>query len=115
MNAQNLNPVKLLTSGPERRAATPFHKGGKLRHLERVEWWAEYREDVPCDFGHDALKADKLHVFGKAVCVDYGSGYRSAERSAPGFSGRFQNRLAAARFPEGRIVFEDGSSEAIIP
>jgi hypothetical protein len=113
LNAQNLNPVKLLTSGPERRAATPFVKGGKLRHEERVEWWAGYAGPAACVFGHYALRADRPHVFGRAVCVDYACGYRAEERRAPGFGGRFQNRLAAARFPEGLILFDDGSSEVI--
>ena len=30
LNAQNCNPVKLLTSGPERRTSTPFSKGGRF-------------------------------------------------------------------------------------
>ncbi len=38
LKAQNLNPVKLLTSGPERRASTPSLKGGRLRYEERADW-----------------------------------------------------------------------------
>jgi hypothetical protein len=35
LDLQNRNPVKVLTSGPERRAAVPFEASGKVRHEER--------------------------------------------------------------------------------
>jgi len=39
---QNMNPVKVLTSGIEGRAPEPFFAGGKLRNLDRVRWWDTY-------------------------------------------------------------------------
>lgn len=42
MREQNLNPVKVLCSGYEGRAAEPFFAGGKMRNLERLKWWEDY-------------------------------------------------------------------------
>ena len=42
LERQNRNPVKVLTSGMERRTGTPFLASGKLRHEERVRWWEDY-------------------------------------------------------------------------
>ena len=38
---QNRNPVKILTSGKERRVNQLFKASGKLRYEERVQWWTE--------------------------------------------------------------------------
>jgi hypothetical protein len=67
----------------------------------------------PVPFGHYAIPADQPHFFGKAVCLDFGRGYRAKERAAPGFTGTFTTRLGAARFPKGILIFDDGSSEEI--
>jgi hypothetical protein len=115
LNLQNCNPVKLLTSGPEQRAAVPFTKGGKQRHEERVEWWKRYADPVWCVFGHYAIPVGQPHFFGRAVCIDYGGGYRATERAAPGFAGTFTTRLGAARFPEAIAIFDDGTSQEIAP
>jgi len=111
LRLQNRNPVKLLTSGPERRASVAFEKGGKVRNEERVEWWADYTDPVWCVFGHYAIPAGRPHIFRKAVCVDYGGGYRGLERAAPGFTGKYTTRLGAARFPECNVIFDDGATE----
>ena len=47
MASQNENPVKVLCSGMEVRAAVPFFAGGKMRNLARCQWW----EDYPADDG----------------------------------------------------------------
>ena len=39
---QNENPIKVLCSGMEVRAAEPFFAGGKMRNLERAKWWEDY-------------------------------------------------------------------------
>ncbi len=44
---------------------------------------------------------------GRAMCIDYSVGKRWKERLAPGFDGRFQTRLAALRFPDRTLVFDD--------
>jgi hypothetical protein len=113
LNLQNRNPVKLLTSGPERRASAPFETGGKVRQEERVEWWTDYTDPVWCVFGHYAIPTDHQHFFGKAVCIDFGGGYRGLERSAPGFNGTYTTRLGAARFPECTAIFDDGTTQPL--
>ncbi len=105
LNAQNMNPVKLLTSGPEVQVP-PFFKGGKWREQGRVEWWRDYAGPEPVLFGHYAIPADQPHLFGQAICLDYGVGYRQAEREK-GINGRFTTRLAAFRWPEKVIVFDE--------
>ncbi len=40
---QMSNPVRVLTSGIERRAHEPFFMAGKWRMVERVEWWEDLR------------------------------------------------------------------------
>ena len=55
LDHQNRNPVKVLTSGKERRVAVPFEAGGKLRYAGRVNWWEDDAADEPlCVFGHYA-------------------------------------------------------------
>jgi hypothetical protein len=81
----------------------------------RTQWWRDYTDPVWCVFGHYAIPADQPHFFGKAVCVDFGGGYRAKERAATGFNGTFTTRLGAARFPEGIVIFDDGSSQEIHP
>jgi len=49
---QMSNPVRVLTSGIERRALEPFYMAGKWRMVERVEWWKTYAADTPVLFGH---------------------------------------------------------------
>lgn len=121
---QNENPVKLLTSGPEARAATPFRCMGKLRHERRVAWWGEYRGPL-CVFGHywritlpEEIDNERLFTDvplnatlgrGDALCIDYSVGKRFMERASPSFQGTFHTRLAALRLPERVLIFEDGS------
>src|SRR5436305_5219596 len=52
LELQNRNPVKVLTSGRERRVAVPFEASGKLRYEERVPWWNDYADPEFCIFGH---------------------------------------------------------------
>ena len=117
---QNENPVKVLTSGIEKRAETPFEAGGKLRYTVRVPWWNNYADKVLCVFGHyerlPALddKTDRLFcdyplnaTLGKgyAMCIDYGIACQWEERQDGKSRG---TRLGALRFPEKEIVLDDG-------
>lgn len=67
---QNYNPVKVLTSGLERRVRVPFEASGKLRLEERVPWWNDYREAPLCVFGHYAKFRGEF-PFSRAICVDF--------------------------------------------
>jgi hypothetical protein len=47
------------------------------------------------------------------VCIDYGVSKRRLERLEPGFQGTFKGKLAAFRFPETLLVFDDGTTERV--
>jgi len=105
---QNRNPVKVLTSGKERRIENPFEASGKLRFEERVLWWEDYTESTTCVFGHYSGFGGSMSPSNSALCIDYGVGKRAVERLSPDFSGLYKNRLAAFRYPERRVIFDDG-------
>jgi hypothetical protein len=128
---QNANPVKLLTSGKEMRAPRPFYASGKMRDKARVAWWADYRDGPACVFGHywrlplagaeessDVL-FDPRRLFtwlgpGRALCIDYSVGKRYRERLA-GTGRAFVTRLAALRWPEAELAFDDGDRRPVEP
>lgn len=105
---QNRNPVKVLTSGLERRVPVPFTSSGKTRHEERVPWWNDYGDSAFCVFGHYAALPGEPHGRGPAICIDYGVTRRHRERLEPGFQGTYRGKLAALQVPEMQIVFDDG-------
>lgn len=106
---QNGNPVKRLTSGPEERTATPENTGGKLRNERRVIWWNDYRDPAFCVVGHYSLPDGESRGNGSAFCVDFGVGNRWMERRV-GFNEGFSGKLAAMRFPEREVVFDEGEN-----
>lgn len=103
---QNGNPVKLLTSGPEKRSLEPFEAGGKTRHERRVQWWEGYEDEQFCIFGHYSNRRGKPHGRGRAICIDYGISYRRSKQSDGAF-------LAAVRFPERTLMFDNGQEEEL--
>jgi hypothetical protein len=126
---QMSNPVRVLTSGMERRASEPFFLAGKWRMLDRAAWWEDYASDVPVLFGHywrwpspemgrrygpyardvfDGRAAGAwLGPRDSAFCIDYSVGARYAERIRyPGEP--FISRLGAVRWPEREVIFDDG-------
>jgi hypothetical protein len=105
---QNDNPVKFLTSGPEERSDGPTRSGGKIRHERRVKWWNEY-QGVLCLFGHYSIR-DRDRGNRSSFCVDFGIGKRWTERKS-GKTTAFSSRLAAFRFPERLVAFDDGSEQ----
>jgi hypothetical protein len=129
---QNDSPVKLLTSGPERRSAVPFLLNGKLRYEARVPWWSDYRAGPLVVFGHywrtslPGEEATERLFDGRArnealgpaaLCIDYSVGKRYRERLRPGFDGTFVTRLAALRLPERVLVYdeEEGEEPLVVP
>jgi len=127
---QTRNPVRVLTSGPERVADRPFFANGKWRMCDRVLWWNEYTDDTPVVVGHywrvaeqddetaESLSGGKPNLFADSAphewvgakrnvfCVDFSIGGRYRERAR----GRtaFTTRLAAVRWPERVVMFHDG-------
>ncbi|MDE2415210.1 MAG: metallophosphoesterase [Comamonadaceae bacterium] len=125
-----VNPLKVLTAGVERECRTPFYAGGKWRFVQRVAWWNEYADAPAVIVGHywrrlqpgDAPahgpQAENLFghtpplawhgLRGNVFCVDYSVGGRWLARQ----QGEDPNRrfkLAAMRWPERELVFDDGT------
>jgi hypothetical protein len=126
---QMSNPLRVLTSGTEHRAAAPYFLAGKWRMVERGEWWRSYAAATPVLFGHywrwptpgtgermgrhardpfpDRAAHEWLGARHTAFCNDYCVGARFAERQ--GWPGEpFCTRLAAVRWPERELLFDDG-------
>ena len=109
---QNLNPVKVLTSGLEVKVKEAFEASGRVRYLERSPGWNGYDDDSFCFFGHYSLPYGKSRSATRAICVDYGVARRWVPKT-PGDDAPFKWRLAATRFPELQIVFDNGEEETI--
>lgn len=128
-----VNPLKVLTTGVERECRTPFYAGGKWRFVERVAWWDEYADDTAVIVGHywrrllpgDAAahgaQAENLFghttplswhgLRGNVFCVDYSVGGRWVAR-LNGEDPQRRFKLAAMRWPERTLVFDDGVQAA---
>jgi hypothetical protein len=121
---QNLNPVKLLTSGREVRAAKPFklHPDDDPRHEDRHPWWHDYQGGPFVVFGHYWRKTvvpDKKEMTDRlfkntslyaqtshnTISIDYSVGARPEERKN-GVTKHFNGELAALRWPERELVFD---------
>lgn len=132
-NKQMLNPLKVLTSGVEQRGTVPFYSGGKWRFAERKTWWDDYTDPTSVVVGHywrRVRKTDRSTVdkgdpdlfaktdpfawhgkLGNVFCVDFSAGGRWAERKAGDTVGH-NYKLAALRWPERQIQFDDASVHA---
>lgn len=124
------NPIKVLTSGVERKGSVPFFSSGKWRFAERVAWWDEYDHPTPVVVGHYwrrlfAVNREKLgkgdpdlfatvhpHSWhgqrGNVMCVDFSVGGRWEERKDGRPVGQ-SFKLAALRWPERMLQLDDGS------
>jgi len=131
---QMQNPIRVLTSGEERKAKEVFAAGGKFRFLERLPWWKHYEDNaavivghywrryhssgasVPGRFGPDLLDGiEPQHWMGKknnVYCVDFSVGARATAR----IDGKPEDhhKLAALRWPEKEVVFDDGETRQTI-
>lgn len=109
---QNLNPVKVLTSGLEMKAKPTSAAGGKSRQLERFQWWFEYQDEAYCFFGHYCQPYETPRSPTRAFCLDYGISRRWLPKDPADVSPR-KWRLAAARYPELQVVFDNGDTEPL--
>jgi len=116
------NPIKVLTSGLEIpvEPGKHFFTGGKWRFVNRARWWLE-PTDRPTVVGHywrrrgKAIPGkpdvwDDIPPFawsGNVYCVDYSVGRRFTERHR-GVKSGFTGGLAALRWPERTLMFDDG-------
>jgi hypothetical protein len=132
-NKQMLNPLKVLTSGVELKGTVPFYSSGKWRFAERKTWWDEYTDPTPVVVGHYWRRVRKIdraavgkgdpdlfehtHPFawhgqrGNVFCVDFSAGGRWTERKA-GVTVGHDFKLAALRWPERVLQFDDGHTQA---
>ncbi|NUQ66998.1 MAG: metallophosphoesterase [Phycisphaerales bacterium] len=126
---QNGNPMKLVTSGPEVRAPQPFFAGGKERHEARHPWWNDCAAGPMVVFGHywripvtgiqkdDGLfrgvPLNRTLGHGHAMCIDYSVGGRWHDRKEGRLHGPFTGRLAALRWPERTLVFDNGEQATL--
>lgn len=126
---QMANPVRVLTSGVERKGDKPFFASGKWRFVERVKWWNEYLDAKPVVVGHYWRRMVPLDRkrFGKAgadlfeglspkawhglrrnvFCVDFSVGGRFKERLDRQVPGTV-TKLAALQWPENTLVLDSG-------
>ena len=129
-NKQMLNPLKVLTSGVERTGKHPFFAGGKWRFADRVAWWDEYDQHIPVVVGHywrrlnaidrASVGKEDMDLFqnisplqwhgkhGNVFCADFSVGGRWAARKTGG-NLHEDFKLAALRWPEKVLQFDDGS------
>jgi Calcineurin-like phosphoesterase len=131
---QNANLLKLVTSGPEAPSEQPIWAGGRWRMTQRARWWNDYGDPPAVVMGHywrlDA-RAQPAEVTGdwdyplgdygpyewmgprrNVFCIDYSVGGRYAER-ARGGQPPYQTRLAALRWPDRELVFDDGERRRV--
>ncbi len=127
---QAYNPYRVLTSGKEEAIPDDeplFFVGGKWRVVERSRWWRRYEEEPAVVVGHYWRRRggeglgkrnvwDDVRPFGWAgprgnvFCVDYSVGRRFLERRLDpevGHTKPFRGGLAALRWPERTLVFDD--------
>ena len=124
---QSGHPVKVLTSGKEAGLSFEeiFFTGGKWRLVRRDDWWNRYDDDAAVIVGHYWRRRDGARVDGKpdtfqtddpygwigprgnVFCIDYSVGRRFLERAMGRRLGSFDGALAALRWPERELVFDD--------
>lgn len=127
LNKSTYNPLKVLTCGLEDPATEPFFAGNKWRFVQRQAWWDNYTDATPVVMGHYWRSAEPGHPTQEGLfadiapfawhgqrrnvfCVDYSVGARAQARqnSRP----TEQLRLAALRWPERTLMFDDGQQQA---
>lgn len=128
------NPIRIITSGLERVAQRPFFASGKWRMVDRVPWWNDYIDATPVIIGHywrwptrasrDAYSRGEPDLFAdyeshhwlganrNVFCVDFAVGARYKERT-PANDQRFACRLAAVRWPEQQLIFDNGQTSKL--
>ncbi len=125
------NPISAITTGVEAPVEQAFYSGGRWRFSSRLPWWESYDDNIPVVFGHywrawqtftEEEKPTKKGLFveqgdewlGKrktAFCVDFSIGARWRDRKMQIEPEKSAYRLAALRWPERVLVFDDGSIE----
>ncbi len=112
------NPIRALTCGNEEPSPAPHFAGGRWRFVQRASWWQHYDEAPAVVIGHYWRRWDGSNPLfpgppqswcgprHNVFCCDYSVGARWQERRAGVSPSRC--RLAALRWPERTLVFDDG-------
>lgn len=123
---QRGNAVRALTSGIEEPMNVEQFAwlGGKWRTTARAQWWNDYPGEPAVLIGHywrrrskpDLGKFDYWKPFGpfgwagskkNVFCLDYSVGRRYLERARGVMESQFEGGLAAMRWPERVVLFDD--------
>lgn len=121
------NPIRALTCGVEMVSTVPFYASGRWRFSVRHSWWDDYHDNIPVIVGHywrqwqSARKPPKhrentftvpSHYWhgarGNVFCCDFSVGARWRDRKKNIPPSQSEHRLAALRFPEKTLVFDNG-------
>lgn len=126
------HPIRALTSGVEEIAPSPFFAGGRWRYTCRSPWWHTYQDDIPVIIGHYWRHwQSRLHTqehaqfmplesnawFGarhNVFCIDYSVGARWRDRQQGIMPSQSTYRLAALRWPEKTLMFDNGETAETI-
>lgn len=127
-----LHPIRALTSGVERLADIPFYASGRWRFTARSAWWQDYHDTPAVLVGHywrrwnpppvDPTRENLMPPQNNAwhgaqhnvFCIDYSVGARWRDRKAGVSPTHSEFRLAALRWPERVLVFDDGEVAATV-
>lgn len=121
------NPIRALTCGVEEVANVPFYASGRWRFSVRCPWWDDYRDNIPVIIGHYWRQwhpqrpppKHREHIFTvpshhwhgakkNVFCCDFSVGARWRDRKKNIPPSQSEHRLAALRFPEKTLVFDNG-------
>lgn len=122
------HPVRALTCGIEAAAAEPFFAGGRWRFSVRNPWWDHYQDAAHVVIGHywrhwqgNSVPKHREGMFTVAphqwhgarknvFCIDFsvGARWRDRKRQVPPCQSEY--RLAALRWPEKTLVFDNGET-----
>lgn len=122
------HPIRALTCGVEKVANEPFFAGGRWRFSVRNPWWDDYQDTPHIVIGHywrhwheTSQPKHRIGMFtvpahhwhgarNNVFCIDFSVGARWRDRRKGIAPMQSEHRLAALRFPEKTLLFDNGDS-----
>lgn len=120
------HPIRALTCGIEHAAEEPFFASGRWRFSVRNAWWEHYHDSAHVVVGHywrqwydvpqpkhraGMFNVPPHHWHGarkNVFCIDFSVGARWRDRRKNIAACDSDHRLAALRWPEKTLVFDNG-------